>query len=421
MEHQEIADNNFSKVKEISFSNLLLFFVLSYFFLYCNSGQFLTSFLFEWIYTIVVPPFASLFGEAHLTRVNYTGSGDTPFNYYQVFFMLFVAFVASFFLLFFMRKEKTVKTFLKVVFMLVRYYLIYLMIIYGLSKVFYLQFQYPNDYLLERTLGDMSPMGLMWTFMGYSKGYTMFAGWLEFLAGVFLVFRRTTVLGALMTFGVMLNVFMMNMCYDVPVKLLSFHMTLMGLFLLFPIRKELFGFLFSRDKVVRGKLPFFDYKDTTAVMFWLKIGLLAFMVIRMSSSHYKTYQKRGATSTFSTKHEVIDHKIFDDSGQEKELYDNDKWKSITSFSPKRLRIEFEDNRVRGYDIIIDEEVQTLKIKRDAEIEYETLRYIRDTSGIYHFNGTMFNDSLSIRMKKSDKDFLLKTRGFHWMQDQAFNR
>jgi len=120
MEHQEIADNNFSKVKEISFSNLLLFFVLSYFFLYCNSGQFLTSFLFEWIYTIVVPPFASLFGEAHLTRVNYTGSGDTPFNYYQVFFMLFVAFVASFFLLFFMRKEKTVKTFLKVVFMLVR-------------------------------------------------------------------------------------------------------------------------------------------------------------------------------------------------------------------------------------------------------------------------------------------------------------
>ncbi len=78
--------------------------------------------------------------------------------------------------------------------------------------------------------------------MGYSKGYTMFVSWLAFLGGLFLVFREPTILGALMTFGVMFNVFVLNVLYDVPVKLLSFHMVLISLFLLYSLIKEVISF-----------------------------------------------------------------------------------------------------------------------------------------------------------------------------------
>ncbi|MFM1882053.1 MAG: hypothetical protein RJA05_462 [Planctomycetota bacterium] len=71
---------------------------------------------------------------------------------------------------------------------------------------------------LLQQYGDSSPMGLMWTFMRASPAYVMFAGWMETIGGLLLLFRRTQLLGAMLVAGVMANVFVLNMCYDVPVE-----------------------------------------------------------------------------------------------------------------------------------------------------------------------------------------------------------
>ena len=75
-------------------------------------------------------------------------------------------------------------------------------------------------------------MGLAWSYMGYSTTYNYFTGFAELLGGFLLLSRKTTTIGALVCLGVMTNVFMINMGYDVPVKLLSFNTILMCLFLL---------------------------------------------------------------------------------------------------------------------------------------------------------------------------------------------
>jgi len=82
--------------------------------------------------------------------------------------------------------------------------------------------------------GDSSPMGLLWTFMGASPGYQMFAGAAEVVGGLLLLFRRTTLLGALVVAAVMSNVFAMNVFFDVPVKLYSFHYLLLAILLTLP-------------------------------------------------------------------------------------------------------------------------------------------------------------------------------------------
>ncbi|MFT4532886.1 MAG: hypothetical protein ACJA1A_002330 [Saprospiraceae bacterium] len=406
---------------KLTLLNWLFLFVASYFLLYCNVGQFLTAGLFEWIYTLIVPPFASLFGVDNLTRIQYTGSGDTPFHYYQVFLMICVVFVASFFMLFLMRKKRSVQLFEKIVFMLVRYYLIYQMIIYGLSKVFYLQFMYPNDILLERTLGDMSPMGLMWTFMGSSMGYTMFVGWLEFLGGLFLIFRRTMVFGSLMTFGVMLNVFMLNMCYDVPVKLLSLHMVFMSLYLLYPVAKEVGSFFFSRGEVIREKIPFFDYKEATNFMLIIKVGLLIVMMIRMVHGNYSRYQSRIQPHSFTNKHDVTDQKIIKDHIELDSIPDHKKWKTISSMSSKYLCIEYADKHKTWYEMEINEPNKYIDLKRSEETKFKRLYCTTDEFGIKVVTGIFYSDSISVTLLESKRDFLLRSRKFYWMQEYPFNK
>src|SRR4029079_8818976 len=96
--------------------------------------------------------------------------------------------------------------------------------------------------------GESSPMGLLWTFMGYSlpyNGFTVAAG----VVRVFLLFlRRTTTLGALIVSAVMVNVVMLNFCYDVPVKLFSSHLLVMAGILTIPDLRRLAGVLvFNRS------------------------------------------------------------------------------------------------------------------------------------------------------------------------------
>jgi hypothetical protein len=68
--------------------------------------------------------------------------------------------------------------------------------------------------------------------MGYSTPYNFFAGIAELLGGFLMLSRKTTTIGALVCLGAVTNVFMVNIGYDVPVKLLSFNTILMCLFLL---------------------------------------------------------------------------------------------------------------------------------------------------------------------------------------------
>ena len=108
------------------------------------------------------------------------------------------------------------------------------MITYGSVKVIKSQFPNPTLDRLLQPFGDASPMGLLWTFMGASESYNIFTGAGEMLGGLLLTTRRTTLLGALVCFGVMSHVAMLNFSYDVPVKLFSMHLLAMALFLMAP-------------------------------------------------------------------------------------------------------------------------------------------------------------------------------------------
>src|SRR5262249_26898774 len=179
-----------------------------------------------------------------------TGSGDTTLDFIEdLLFVVFAAVGAAVWSVADQQRTeyRRLHSWLRV---LVRYTLAFTMLAYGFDKVFPLQFRFPGFGVLTQVYSDFSPMGVLWNFMGTSMAYTIFSGICEVVAGTLLLFRRTTMLGAVMSLGVLLNVAMLNFCYDVPVKLYSTNLLLMTIFLAAPDLRRLLNF-FVLNQVVK--------------------------------------------------------------------------------------------------------------------------------------------------------------------------
>ena len=190
------------------------------------------------------------------------GSGDTTWDYVQLFCLLVLSVAATGVWSLLDRKRLNYDRLHLVLRTIVRFWLAYNMIVYGTAKIIPVQMPSPTLERLLEPFGDASPMGLLWTFMGASAGYTMFTRAAELLGGLLLIARRTTLLGALVCCGVMANVVMLNFCYDVPVKLASSHLLVMAIFLIVPDLRRGLGdlFLFQRQPALIEIRPLFTGK-----------------------------------------------------------------------------------------------------------------------------------------------------------------
>ena len=114
---------------------------------------------------------------------------------------------------------------------------------YGLNKVFLLQFPQPESNLLFSPLGNFSKDILYWTSMGTSPSYQIFMGLVEFIPGILILIPRTRLLGLMIAFAVFVNVFFVNLGFEIDVKILTIFLLLLTSILLFPYRfllKQLF-------------------------------------------------------------------------------------------------------------------------------------------------------------------------------------
>ena len=130
---------------------------------------------------------------------------------------------------------------------LLRLSLVFVMLRYGLFKVFPLQMSPPSLAVLNEPMGESSPMTLLWTLIGLHPGYQMLCGAMEVGAAMLLFFRRTALLGALLNAVVMTNVLLFNLFFDVPVKLGAGVILLLTLAVIAPDGRALVSF-FWRNK-----------------------------------------------------------------------------------------------------------------------------------------------------------------------------
>lgn len=231
--------------------------------------------------------------------VRYTGSGDTVANYLIQILILVVAIASALVWGFLDRGRPRAVSLAGWLRVLVRYALAFSLMEYALVKIIPVQFFPLQARQLAESYGQSSPMRLLWNFMGFSTAYTVFGGVAELLPALLLLFRRTALAGALIAFGVLLNVVMLNFCYDVPVKLYSLNLLLLCLLLLVPESGRLLRFFILNRPVEPADLIGPGLGDARVrrggvVLKYLLIVCLIGEIAFASMKHYREMSDRGA-------------------------------------------------------------------------------------------------------------------------------
>jgi hypothetical protein len=120
------------------------------------------------------------------------------------------------------------------------------MFVYGAMKIFPFQVQPPSLAVLNQPVGQLSPLSLLWTTLGFNPLYERLCGSIEFLSALLLVFRRTALAGAFIAIVVLSNVCLFDFFFDVPVKLYASMLLLSALLLLVPDLRSILRFFFTR-------------------------------------------------------------------------------------------------------------------------------------------------------------------------------
>lgn len=201
-----------------------------------GGGSLLIAYVYEPINSAIVHWIAeSVFGLGK-ELVPPNGSGDTTYDYLSLLWRFFLSLVVAVAWSAFDWRKSFGPGTQDLVRSLLRYAIALCMLVYGTAKVTFDGNQFPENstFQLDKTWGDSSPMNVLWAFMGSSRPYTFFGGLGELLAMLLIIWRRTAFIGAAVSFGVMLNVMMMNYCFDVPVKIFSTHLVIMSLLVMLP-------------------------------------------------------------------------------------------------------------------------------------------------------------------------------------------
>ncbi|MEB8346802.1 hypothetical protein OO010_12140 [Flavobacteriaceae bacterium KMM 6898] len=354
-------------LSKVLFRLLFTYFVL-YILLVILSPLFETH--YRWIGKVI-------FGINYEYEVSGNGSGDHTFAYLTLFVNAVLTFVIFVFWNILDRKRKSYNKLLYWFLVFLRIVIVATMLLYGFVKVFKLQFPSASLTHLLDPLGDFSPMGLAWTYMGFSKGFNVFVGLLEVLGGVLLIPRRTQTLGSFIVIGVMTQVAAMNFCYDIPVKLFSVHLVLMALVIF--ITDNRFLNVFIKNKAVEKYNYYHPIRNAKyhKVIFWIKsIGLLL-LVSFISFNFYTTESHRDKNRKKPLLYGIWETSHFIKNGDTLQplITDNFRWRYLIVDLKDEATVKTMDDVKHQYKFITDSTSQKIMIhKKDSESEDYNFNY-----------------------------------------------
>ena len=388
---------------------------------------------------LLVRGLARALGIVLVYRAN--GSGDTTYNYLLVLALALLAVLVAGIWTALDRERQAYPRLGEGLIVGIRYFLGVTMLGYGLAKLFVAQFPTPTLETLVRSIGSAPPTGLMWTFMGHSRAYAAFAGLLELAAAGLLLFRRTTTLGALLTAGVMANVVLMNLCFDVPVKLLSSYLlALAGVLIALDHRRLL---AFARGRAV----PAVEYPPHFASPKHRRIAAGAKLAVLLAALGLYLWVSVGGHQAFgpdrprSPYYGVYQVEALREDGRERPgvITDAQRWRYLVFDRPGYVSVFRMDGSLVRYAAEIDPgsgpEAGTITIASEPMPPFGDFIYLdppvreppeRHTwrvwasEGRLEISGEFDGRALALTAVAQPLEFPLTSTGFHWVQELPNN-
>jgi hypothetical protein len=356
------------------------------------------------------------------------GSGDTSFAWAEFYtYLILSAFGCLVWTLIDRKREKyTLLDF--ILKNIVRYNVIMIAFSYGIIKLFALQMPAPNLNQLATPLGDFLPMRLSWMFMGYSTTYQVFSGIMEILVGALLLNRKTVTFGSLLGVAVFTHVFLLNLSFDIPVKLYSMQIVIMCVFLTAYDGKRIVNFLFL-NKTAAPSISFdniFTKKWQGIARVTFKIGFMIMVIVlpfKNSWDWYKTESSKAdlkpitsgvyAINTFVKNNDTIPILEKDEQSWKDFIFEKGGLGSVNTSDTL-----FMHRYRRGYfsyqPDTVKQTIKFMKYRNNAPL-FELHYKIPDDRTIDLW-GIVRHDSVYIELARTDRHFQLMERQFHWISE-----
>jgi hypothetical protein len=339
---------------------------------------------------------------------------DTFWGYTAVVSFFLIAVTASIVWTIF-DKSKSYPVLFRYIYNIARYYLAFILFNYGIVKVFGNQFGPNAQNALFFSLPDLTPHQLFWSFMGTSKSYQLFAGLLEIIPALLLLFRRTSTLGSIIAFTVLLNVLMLNIGYDTRLKLFLFHLIIITIFLSLPDLRKLYNiFILQRNDSLTIHYPIIENNKLNLLSQVVKysiILIIAFIEIRMQfhqSNDTKNSPQNDIVGIHTIQNFTSTHKK-----SLNEMNESKNWKRIAITPFSRFSVQLMNDSTETYFFNSFPAPKTFELVSQVDTSFKCMfHYNKIKTDEWLFTGTLGNDTVQFISTKIDlnKSNLLKGVG-----------
>ncbi|MFC6012738.1 DoxX family protein [Nocardia lasii] len=293
------------------------------------------------------------------------------------------------------------------------------MLFYGFAKLIPTQMTEPALTTLLTRVGDLTPMSMLWTQVGSSPAYEIALGAAEVLAGLLLFWPRTATLGAMVAVISMAQVFLLNLTFDVPVKMLSGHLLLMGLVLLAPQARRMMNFLvLERDSTPAVQPPLFTSSRANRWAAAVQVALGLWISVGLIDAGMQSWREYGGGAPKPELYGIWEVGEFSVDGTALPPLTTDpvRWQRLI-IDVESAAYQHMDDTIVPVPATTDLAAKTMTL--DGPEENRSTTFTLDTAGDQlTLRGDLDGKPTTITLTRADIDqFPLRDREFRWIQDR----
>ncbi|QIS14344.1 DoxX family protein [Nocardia arthritidis] len=300
------------------------------------------------------------------------------------------------------------------------------LLLYGFAKLIPIQMPYPPLTTLLSPYGEQHLTGVLWNQVGSVPVYQSLLGAAEVTAGLLLFLPRTATAGALLGMVSMAQVWILNMTFDVPVKILSFHMLLLSLVLLAPQARRLANILvLERPSEPATQPRLFSGRRANRIAAVVQVALGIWIAAGFAQAEWKNLYEGGLrtpkpalygiwnVTDFSIDGHDVPPLVTDESRWRRLVFDIENFAAFQrmddSFVPLRAAVDTEAHTVALSNLPRTSNVQPHKL---ADLTFD-----RPAPDRLTLHGDLNGHPVTIALRQFDLNSLpLKGPGFHWIHN-----
>ncbi|MET8800445.1 DoxX family protein [Nocardia sp. NPDC004568] len=294
------------------------------------------------------------------------------------------------------------------------------MLFYGVAKAVPTQMPPPPFSALIQPYGELSPMAVLWLQVGSAPVYQILLGVAELVGGLLLLVPRTATLGAMLSVVSMAQVFVLNMTFDVPVKILSFHLLVFSLVLLVPqARRFADFFLLARRADPAVQPPLFTSRRAARTAGIVQAALGIWLIVGISTAGWSAWQEFGGGAPKPELYGLWEVTGFRIDGRPVPplLTDPDRWQRLVIETEGAVSWQRMDGALVTVPAQVDGTARTLTIADPAGAPTANLTYTRPEPGTLRLDGELDGRPVTVDLRATDPGaFPLNGPRFHWVQD-----